>query len=405
MQSEPSRSFSASRSVSSVVPQMATIAHILPFPTIGGTEHATLRIARAVDPRRFRNVAFTTAGADQVHTFFADAGVEAVKYAAPVHSYRRAPAFVRDSAKLAAQFRTHHVDLVHCADLLGAYHAALAGRLAGIPVICHIRNRFSLMSRRDRSFLWPVRRFVFVSRDTWTHFGHPVPPERGVVVYDGIRTPAITTRDEDRRSVRAEFGLAPDVPLIGMMARVAPQKDFPTLARAAKIVLHHEPRARFLIVGDHDSAPNYRAHYQQVRAEMEACGVRQSFIFTGQRSDVPRLLSSLDLFVLSTHWEGLPLVILEAMALAVPVVATAVDGVPEVVHHGETGLLVRHEDSEGLADAIRDLLTDRRRATELGAAGRTLVQDRFTEAQFGAAMNAVYAMTLDESRTTRAQTA
>jgi glycosyltransferase involved in cell wall biosynthesis len=384
---------------------VATIAHILPFPTIGGTEHATLRIARAVDPSRFRSVAFTTAGADQVRTFFAQAGVEAVGYRPPVHSYRRAAAFVRDSAKLAAQFRTHRVDLVHCADLLGAYHAALAGRLAGIPVICHIRNRFSSISRRDRSFLWPVRRFVFVSRDTWTHFGHPVPPERGVVVYDGIHTPAVASHDDARRSVREEFGLEPDEPLVGMMARVAPQKDFPTLARAAKIVLQHAPRARFLIAGDVDSAPNYRAHYQQVQAEMEACGVRPAFIFTGQRTDVPRLLSALDLFVLSTHWEGLPLVILEAMAFGVPVVATAVDGVPEVVHHGKTGLLVRHEDSEGLAAAILDLLRDRRRATELGASGRMLMRDRFTEAQFASAMNAVYATTLDESRTVRAQTA
>ena len=384
---------------------MATVAHILPFPTIGGTEHATLRIARAVDPTRFRSVAFTTAGADQVRAFFDGAGIEAVPYTAPVHSYRRAAAFVRDSVRLAAQFRAHRVDLVHCADLLGAYHAALAGRLAGVPVISHIRNRFSFISRRDRSFLWPVRRFLFVSRDTWTHFGHPVPAARGVVIYDGIRAPATPTHEEARRSVRDEFGLGPDVPLIGMMARVAPQKDFSTLARAAKIVLRHEPRARFLIAGDYDSAPNYRTHFQQVQAEMEACGVRPAFIFAGQRNDVPRLLSSLDLFVLSTHWEGLPLVILEAMAFGVPVVATAVDGVPEIVHHGETGLLVRHEDADELASAIRDLLADRYRAAELGSAGRTLVQERFTERQFSAAMNTVYATTLDESRTVRAQTA
>ena len=384
---------------------MATVAHILPFPTIGGTEHATLRIARAVDPAWFKSIAFTTAGADHVHTFFSDSGIEAVKYSAPVHSYRRAAAFLRDSARLAAQFRSHRVDLVHCADLLGAYHAALAGRLAGIPVICHIRNRFAFISRRDRSFLWPVRRFVFVSRHTWAHFGHSVPAERGVVVYDGILVPSVTTADDDRVSVRREFGLEPDVPLIGMMARVAPQKDFSTLARAARTVLRNEPRARFLIAGDFNSAPNYRAHYQQVQAEMEACGVREAFIFAGQRSDVPRLLSALDIFVLSTHWEGLPLVVLEAMALGVPVVATAVDGVPEIVHHGRTGLLVRHEDPDELAAAIGDLLADRRRAAELGTAGRNLVQARFTESQFAAAMNAVYATTLDEMRRVRAQTA
>jgi glycosyltransferase involved in cell wall biosynthesis len=90
----------------------------------------------------------------------------------------------------------------------------------------------------------------------------------------------------------------------------------------------------------------------------------------------------MDLFVLSTHWEGLPLVILEAMAQGLPVVATAVDGVPEAVADGETGYTVPHADPAALADALGRLLDDPVRATAMGRAGRARVERMFTVAQF-----------------------
>jgi glycosyltransferase involved in cell wall biosynthesis len=174
-----------------------------------------------------------------------------------------------------------------------------------------------------------------------------------------------------------------------MMARTAPQKDFATLVRAAVHVLRSLPDARFLIAGDYASEKN-RKHYHEVLADLQACGVVESFIFTGYRHDVGRLINSLDVFVLSTHCEGLPLVILEAMARAKPVVATAVDGIPEVVHDQETGLLFPHQDHEMLASHIGRLLTDREWGRRLGAAGRRLVRSAFSTQQFAEGMNAVY---------------
>jgi glycosyltransferase involved in cell wall biosynthesis len=95
-------------------------------------------------------------------------------------------------------------------------------------------------------------------------------------------------------------------------------------------------------------------------------------------------------FVLSTHCEGLPLVILEAMARGKPVVATAVDGIPEIVHDAETGLLFPHEDHATLASHIDRLLKDRAWGRRLGEAGRRLVRSAFTSTQFAEGMNAVY---------------
>ena len=366
-----------------------TIAHVLPFPSVGGTEHATMRLAKSVDASRFSSIAFCLRDAEPVRALVANSGMRCVTYDPPVPSYRHAPSFLRSSLALAREFRRHRVDLVHCADLEAAHQVAVAGWLARLPVLCHIRNRFDDISRRDRSFLFPVAKFVFVSRDTWRRFAYSVPSHRGVVVYDGIEEDATAGGDGAGESVRREFNIPADAPLVGMMARVAPQKDFATLARAAVRVLQVEPETRFLIAGDCASVKN-SAHYEQVRADLQACGVDGAFIFTGLRSDVARLMSALDVFVLSTHCEGFPLVILEAMGCDKPVVATAVDGIPEIVQDGKTGLLFAHEDHESLAAQVLDLLRDRARAQRLGRAGRNLVRSAFNRRQFATSMNAVY---------------
>jgi glycosyltransferase involved in cell wall biosynthesis len=349
-----------------------------------------MRIARSVDTSRFSSIVFCLRDADPVRALVAKAGIRCVSYDPPVPSYRHAPSFLRSSLALAREFRRHGADLVHCADLEAAHQVGLAGWLARLPVLCHIRNRFDDISLRDRSFLFPVAKFVFVSHDTWRRFAYSVPSHRGVVVYDGIEEESPAGPDDAGESVRSEFKIPPDAPLVGMMARVAPQKDFATLARAAARILQQEPQTRFLIAGDCASVKN-SAHYEQVRADLQACGVADAFIFTGLRSDVARLMRALDVFVLSTHCEGFPLVILEALECERPVVATAVDGIPEIIEDGKTGLLFPHEDHESLAAQVLALLRDRSRARRIGRAGRDLVRSAFSSRKFAASMDAVYA--------------
>jgi glycosyltransferase involved in cell wall biosynthesis len=373
------------------------IAHVLPFPSVGGTEHATLRIAEAVDPSRFGSIVFCLRDATPVRAMFEERGIACVTYDPPVPSYRHGLSFLRSSLTLARAFRRSKADLIHCADLEAAHQVALAGRLAGLPMLCHIRNRYDDVSRRDGSFLWPVDKFVFVSHDTWRRFGYGVPADRGTVIYDGIEAGSVTDVARDRDSVHREFNIPEHAAIVGMMARVAPQKDFATLARAAIRILQAQPDTRFLVAGDYSSAKN-AAHYERVRADLEACGVARSFVFTGLRSDVTRLMNALDVFVLSTHSEGLPLVILEAMARERPVVATAVDGIPEVVRDGESGLLFPHEDHEALAAHVLALLRNRAWSRQLGMAGAALVRTSFSRAQFAGAMNSLYDSLLSTRR-------
>jgi len=361
----------------------------MPWAGIGGTEHATLRIARAVRDRGFHSIAFCRDDAPEVHEFFRAAEIPTVSYRLTELSLRAPVAFARNTRTIARELKRLDVDLLHCADVDAGIEAGLAGGVAGIPVLCHVRNPVLTVSRRERMLLAPVRRFVFVSRDTWSTFGLPVGPERGTVLYDGI-VPSDGASAETRSEVRRELSLAPDVPVVGMTARVSPQKDYLTLARAAVEVRRAVPGVRFVIVGDHTEHEAHREHFAMVREELVRLGVLDAFLFTGFRSDVGRVMRAFDVFVLSTHFEGLPLVVLEAMSVGLPVVATAVNGIPEVIDSEEVGLLHPHEDSDALARQLIALLTDPARAARVGDAGRALVRQRFGMETFAENVASLY---------------
>ncbi len=369
------------------------IAHMLPWKSVGGTELATLRIAQGVKGEEFRNTIFHFSDADVIGEMFAEEGFETAVYQAVEPSYRHPKNFLRASYSLSQEFRRKNINLVHCADLLAAYYTALAGRMAGVPVLCHIRNRFAELSRRDKSFLFAVNRFAFVSHDTWKHFGYKVSARRGVVVYDGIETTA-TNVAEAKESVRRKYGISENAKVIGMVARVAPQKDYATLIRAASRIIAADKNVRFLIVGDYSGAATLREHYEEVKLMLAASDVARYFIFTDFQSNVVQFFDAMDIFVLSTHFEGLPLVILEAMAQGKPVIATAVDGIPEIVRHEKNGLLHRHEDDAQLSEQILALLRDEALAKRLGEAGRQAVKTDWSRERFASDMKNLYCQML-----------
>jgi len=133
------------------------------------------------------------------------------------------------------------------------------------------------------------------------------------------------------------------------------------------------------------------AYERELRAEAERLGVVDRVVFAGYRDDVPALLAGCDVFCLPSEMEGLPLGVLEAMAQGKPVVATAVGGTPELVVHGETGLLVQPGDVEALAAALAQLLADPEQARHMGEAGRERVQREFGAAAMAQRILELYA--------------
>jgi glycosyltransferase involved in cell wall biosynthesis len=190
-----------------------------------------------------------------------------------------------------------------------------------------------------------------------------------------------------------------------MVARLSPQKDYATLAKAAARVVRAYPRVRFLIVGDYTQEEAHRRHYEEVKQMLARNGVTSHFIFTGFRKDIVRLVSAMDIFVLRTNFEGLPLVLLEAMALSKPVVASAVDGIPEIVLDGQTGLVCASQDDAQLAARMLYLLQDEPRAAMLGAAARQAVKTHWSKEQFTANMVKEYHTMLEGRQPRRAAAA
>lgn len=379
------------------------IAYVLPWPGIGGAEVATWRVAHVIEESGdFRSVAFCHGdGQTEVARMFDEHAMPVVSYTAGQYSYRHPMPFVRGVFSMARALRRQKIDLVHCADLMGAYHAGTAAKLARVPVVCHIRSNFEDFPARYKPPLATIDRFIFVSHATWRNFNNifRVSKQRGTVIYDWAPVAReVEDNAEVRARVRREFGIAPDAAVFGMVARVAPQKDFETLLRASAQVMTARPDSRLLLVGEHDeSSEETRAFSLRIRALAEELRIADRIIWTGFRSDVPDLMRAMDVFVLCTHSEGFPLVLLEAMSLALPVIGSAVGGVPEIISRDETGLLHERGDAKELAQNILRLINDTSLATALGERGQKHVREQFTQERTIKEVKNVYKRLLDVS--------
>lgn len=170
-----------------------------------------------------------------------------------------------------------------------------------------------------------------------------------VLAYNALNVSRFANIRVNRDEKRRELGLPADAPLIGSVGRLTEQKAYDLFLKAAALVQARLPEAHFLLVGDGPLAAD-------LQAQADRLGLAARVTFTGARRDVEELLPILDVFVNSSHWEGLPTVMLESMAARVPVVATNVSGNRELVRDGENGRLVPPNDPSALAQAVQDTL-------------------------------------------------
>jgi glycosyltransferase involved in cell wall biosynthesis len=177
--------------------------------------------------------------------------------------------------------------------------------------------------------------------------------------------------------LRAELGIDKTVPVIGYVGRIMPEKDLEIWLRAAGLVAQKYPQARFVLVGEGRDGETLR-QLQQLAATL---GIAERVIFPGYRQHLLPVYATFDLFVLSSRREGLPNSLLEAMAMALPVVTTDVAGAKELVRDGETGFVLPQRDVYGLAQAIVALLDDHQLRQRMGQAGRARVEREFSFTQ------------------------
>jgi glycosyltransferase involved in cell wall biosynthesis len=248
-----------------------------------------------------------------------------------------------------------------------------AARLIGAAAI-HTKHGKNPSGRANRMLRRAAAQFahafVAVSETTATQAReqHEMPENRLHVIPNGIRLDRYTPDVEARAAIRVELGLG-DAWVVGTVGRLDEYKNQVLLIRAMAPLLGSG--ARLVIVGEGDTRP-------QLEAEIAALGpLGRWVVMTGRRMDVPRLVHAFDVFALSSKSEGLPLVVPEAMAAALPIVATSVGGLPDVIDEGQTGLLVPVEQAP-LTEALASLERDRERAREMGARGRTVALERYS---------------------------
>jgi len=355
------------------------ILHVVTTLDVGGAEVHLLSQVRGQHARGHAVRVAYLKGQGSLREEFLSAGAECVQAVG--------------SSPLAAVRLWPHLrwaEIVHShllkADALAALVAPLAGRRRGLvagkhndeqvlrrPIVSFVHGLLGRMPARTIVLSDHVGRFV-------ERYGR-VPRERQTRIYYGLDPrpfeEASAGSPQERTQLRAALGISADECVFVCVARFAPQKAHDVLLRAfAQVGLRDARRAsgtRLVLVGD-DPFGDGRQRAEALAREL---GLGARVVFAGIRRDVPALLAASDVFVLASLWEGLGLVLLEAMAAGLPVVATEVSAVPEVVVDGVTGLLVPPSDPQALARAMETLAGDGSLRGRLGGAGRDRVREAF----------------------------
>lgn len=313
---------------------------------------------------------------------------------------RVVPALVRDvhpkkdvSAlfKLFRLIRGLEPHVVHTHTSKAGILGRLAARLAGVPVILHSPHGhiYSKNARipgvegrgARRRFFWNMEKFTNSFTDRIVTLTDKNAREQATLglgpackflaVHNGIDPDVFAFDDSLRKKTRRELGITESAFVCGMVGRLTAEKGHGGFLDAACVLREKRPDARFLIVGDGPLKKDLADSCSQN-------GLDGSVLFLGQREDVSCLLAAMDVLVLPSLYEGLGVAALEAMAAGLPVVANNVGGVPEVVLHGKTGILVPPGRNEELARALISLASNSELAKRLGDSGLMRVREFFT---------------------------
>ncbi len=289
--------------------------------------------------------------------------------------------------QLIGLMKEQKIDIVHSQGARADFFARVASKLAKAPFNIstvqmpiggfdvNLIKKFVYIVL-DRFSACVVDRFV-VTSDTLKKTmieNHGIKPHRIVRIYNGVEVDEYCMTYEKMASRRSRFrkesGIGDKAPIVGVIGRLVWQKGFKYFVDAIPEVLNKFKQARFLIVGE-------GVLKDELEEKCKRLKLADKIIFSGFRSDIKDIFASIDIFVMPSLLEGLPMVLLEAMAMAKPIVATDIDGIKEILVDGEAGLLVPPKESNELSEAIIDLLIHRDQAYQMGLAARKIVEERF----------------------------
>ena len=349
---------------------------------VGGAEEMVLNLVRHL-PERFEPVVCCINQAGPI-------GEEIEKTGVPFHVFHLNPGVRRPLHVLEIQRRLRELkpDIVHTFLLTASLYGRLAAILAGVPIVIGTEVNIYENKRPHHAlaehFLMRGTDRVVVSaesvRDFYIKQVHAA-PEKVDVIYNAVDFSQLQTTTS-RDALRASVGVPTGAPLAGIIARLTEQKAhrylFEAMASTPGLEATH-----LLVVGDGELR-------DELRAMSERLGLSARVHFLGARRDLGDLLAAIDVFVMPSLWEGLPLSMVLAMGAGLPVVATRVAGIPEVVQDGTTGLLVPPADAPAFGAALARLIADPGLRQEMGAAASAFVRPRFGVDGYVASVSDLY---------------
>lgn len=308
--------------------------------------------------------------------------------------------------RLVKYLRTVNADLVHGQLELGDVFGNIAAKLAGLPGVSTLHTmpsqKMSIKSRLHQEVeFFALRNFcdaiISVSNEARQFYLDisPLPPAKMLTIYNGVDLSQFDSLNRQKiyGDVRKKLGTPQDAIFLTTVAVLRELKGIQFMIRALPEVLTRYPRVHYLIVGDGD--------YRDVLvSEVRKAGVEDHVIFAGQRDDVPYFLAASDIFVLPTLTEALPTVLAEAMAARLPIIASAVGGIPEMIVDGENGLLVPAGQVDVLSAACMRLLSNLDEASSMGDKGRSVADQKFNIRRQAKQLGELYLDLIYKSKTT-----
>ncbi|MFH0774233.1 MAG: GT4 family glycosyltransferase PelF [bacterium] len=359
---------------------------------VGGPERLILSLAKNIDSTSFRLI---------IASFVDEGSENELLSEATRRGFETAIVFTSsfnwtEIFRLSFLLKKNSIDILHThgyrADIIGY----LATKIVGIPIVSSAHGwagypkKVRVYEHIDRFFLLFFDKVIAVSeamREGLIRIG--IPRHKVVTIYNTIDLE--NYQFSDNKGIREELKVDNRVKLVGTLGRLSPEKGHTYFLESAAEVIREYPEVRFIIAGE---GPE-RSRLEEL---VERLGILQKVFFLGHRRDVERIFNSIDIFVLPSLSEGMPMTILEAMAFGKPTIATDVGGVSRLINE-KTGLLVPSKDPSLLTAAIISLLKDPEKAQLMGLCARKRVEEEFAPEQMVKDTEKVYLEVLKRGST------
>jgi glycosyltransferase involved in cell wall biosynthesis len=336
---------------------------------LGGAEKLLTMAVPHLNRDRFDyQVGYFLPWKDALHAELAGAGL-------PVTCFNiRTPWSPLGLRRLVRYIRNERIDVVHMHLPIPGVYGRLAGRIAGVQALVYTEHnlwpRLHPLSRLLNRITFGMNDYAIAVSDD-VRDSMKVKSPQPVTIENGIDYGAIAAMPKLPCEVRSELGISQDDFVVAKVANLTPKKNHELLLEAFSQLATRIGHARLILIGQ------YAGRKDELYAHAQRLGIADRVLFTGPRSDVIRIVQACDVFAMSSTFEGLPIALLEAMALGKPSVCTDVGGIPAVIRDGNEGFLVPSGQAGQLADRLLALAQDPRLCTKMGEAARQRVQAKF----------------------------